>query len=92
MVVVSTGCPNSLLFSCQILSSSSWTGAPQAPLSMEFSKQEYWSGMPFPSPGDLPNPGIEPMSPALAGGFCTTEPLSNLLSSDFGSFRSKEAS
>ena len=42
-----------------------WTGAYQAPLSMEFSRQEYWSGLPFPSPGDLPNPGIKPGSPAL---------------------------
>ena len=42
-----------------------WTVAHQAPQSMEFSKQEYWSGLPFPSPGDLPNPGIEPGSPAL---------------------------
>ena len=39
--------------------------ARQSPLSTEFSRQEYWSGLPFPSPGDLPNPGIEPMSPAL---------------------------
>ena len=37
----------------------------QAPLSMEFSRQEYWSGLPFPSPGDLPDPGIEPRSPAM---------------------------
>ena len=43
----------------------SWTIACQAPLSMGFSRQEYWSGLPFPSPGDLPDPGIEPMSPAL---------------------------
>ena len=42
-----------------------WTVACQAPLSMGFSRQEYWSGWPFPSPGDLPNPGIEPGSPAL---------------------------
>ena len=42
-----------------------WTVARQAPLSMGFSRQEYWSGLPFPSPGDLPNPGIEPRSPAL---------------------------
>ena len=42
-----------------------WTVARQAPLSMGFSRQEYWSGLPFPSPGDLPNPGIEPGSPAL---------------------------
>ena len=42
-----------------------WTAANQAPLSMEFSRQEYWSGLPFPSPGDLPNPGIKPRSPTL---------------------------
>ena len=42
-----------------------WTVAYQAPQSMEFSRQEYWSGLLFPSPGDLPNPGIEPGSPAL---------------------------
>ena len=41
---------------------------------MGFSRQEYWSGLPFPSPGDLPDAGMEPMSPALAGGFFTTEP------------------
>ena len=49
----------------------------QAPRSMRFSRQEYWSGLPFPPPGDLPNPGIEPVSlmfPASAGGFLTTEP------------------
>ena len=52
-----------------------WTIAHQDPLSMEFSRQEYWSGLPFPSPGDLPNLGTEPvspMSPALAGRFFTT--------------------
>ena len=57
-----------------------WTVAPQAPLSMEFSRQEYWSGLPFPSPGDLPDPRIKPVSfafPALAGGFFTTEPPEN---------------
>ena len=51
-----------------------WTIAHQAPLSMGFSRQEYWSGLPFPSPGDLLNPGIEPtslMSPALADRFFT---------------------
>ena len=42
-----------------------WTVAHQAPLSMGFSRQEYWSGLPFPSPGDLPDPGIEPRSPVL---------------------------
>ena len=45
-----------------------------APLSTEFPKQEYYSELPFPSPGDLPNPGIELMSLALPGGFLTTEP------------------
>ena len=49
-------------------------GACQAPLSMGFSRQEYWSGLPFPPPGDLPDPGIKPMYPTLAGGFFTTEP------------------
>ena len=50
-----------------------WTVAHQAPTSMGFSRQEYWSGLPFPSLGNLPDPGIEPASPALAGGFFTTE-------------------
>ena len=51
-----------------------WTVTHQAPLSMGFPRQEYWSGLPFPSSGDLPVPGTEPMSPALAGGFITAEP------------------
>ena len=51
-----------------------WTVARLAPLSMGFPRQEDWSGVPLPSPGDLPNPGIEPVSLALAGGFFTTEP------------------
>ena len=54
-----------------------WTVARQALLSMGFSSQEYWSGLPFSSPGAGPDPGIEPVSPvspALAGGFFTTEP------------------
>ena len=54
-----------------------WTVAHQALLSMEFSRQEYWRGLPFPTLGDLPNPGIEPAShesSALAGSFFTTEP------------------
>ena len=60
--------------SCVQLFVTPWTTACQSPLSMQFSRQEYWSGLPFP-PGDLPNPGIEPtslMSPALADGFFTT--------------------
>ena len=52
----------------------SWAVALQAPLSMGFSRQEYWSGLPFPPLGDLPNPEIEPSSPASSGGFFTTEP------------------
>ena len=51
-----------------------WTVACQAPLSMEFSRKEYWSGFPFPSPGDLPHLGSEPGSPALQSDFFTTEP------------------
>jgi len=52
-----------------------WVVALQAPLSMGYSRQEDWSGLPFPSPGDLPDPGIKPISPALAGRFFTAEPL-----------------
>ena len=62
-------------FSCVQLSATLWTVDRQASVSMGFSRQEYWSGLPFPSPGDLPHPGVEPvslMSPALAGGFLTT--------------------
>ena len=51
-----------------------WTVAHQAPPSMEFSKQEYWSGLPFPSPGDLPDPGIKPASPALQADALSPEP------------------
>ena len=51
-----------------------WTVALQAPLSVGFSRQEYWSGLPFPSPGDLPNPGIEPGSPALQADALSSEP------------------
>ena len=51
-----------------------WIVARQAPLSMEYSRQEYWTGLPFPTPGNLPDPGIKPAAPALSGGFFTTEP------------------
>ena len=54
---------------------SPWTVAHQAPLSMGFSRQEYWSGLPYSSPGDLPDAGIEPKSPVLTGGFFSTESL-----------------
>ena len=50
------------------------TIAPQAPLSVGFSRQEHWSGVPFPSPGDLPNPGIKPVSPALQADSLPSEP------------------
>ena len=55
-----------------------WTLAYQAPLSMGFSRQEYWSGLPFPSPGDLPKPGIEPRSPTLQGDALSSEPSGKL--------------
>ena len=51
-----------------------WTVASQAPLSMGFSRQEYWSGLPCPPPGDLPNPGIDPESPALQADSLHLEP------------------
>ena len=62
-------------FSCVRFFVTPWTVAHQAPLSMGFSRQEYWSGLPCSPPADLPNPGIEPeslASPTLAGGFFTT--------------------
>ena len=63
-----------LLLSRVQLFATLWTVAYQAPLSMGFSRQEYWSGLPFPSPGDLPYPGIEPRSPALEADALTSEP------------------
>ena len=60
--------------SCVRLFVTPWTVAYQAPPSMGFSRQEYWSGLPFPSPGDLPDPGIEPGSPALQADALTSEP------------------
>ena len=65
------------MLSCSVVSDSGirWTVAQQAPLSMEFFGQEYWSRLPFPTPGDFPDPGIKPTSlasPAMAGGFFTT--------------------
>ena len=53
---------------------SSWSVANQAPLSLGFSRQEYWSGLPFPTPGDLPNPGIKARSPALQADSLPAEP------------------
>ena len=60
--------------SCPTLFVTPWTSACQAPLSMGLPRQEYWSTLPFPSPGDLPDPWIQPISPALAGEFFTTDP------------------
>ena len=62
------------MLSCVRLFVSPWTVAHQAPLSMGLYRQEHWSGLPLPSPGDLPDLGIEPRSPALADGFFTAEP------------------
>ena len=66
-----------LLFSCSVVSNSfatPWTIDHQAPLSMGFPRQEFWGGLPFPSAGDLPGPGIKPPSPELAGAFFAMEP------------------
>ena len=65
------------LFSRVRLFVTPWTVAHQAPLSVEFSRQEYWARLPFPSPGDLPNPGIKPRSPALRAGALPSEPPGN---------------
>ena len=62
-------------FSCVRLFVTPWTVAYQAPWSVGFSRQEYWSGLPFPFPGDLPNPGIEPRSPPLQTDTFPSEPL-----------------
>ena len=64
-------------FRCVQLFATIWTIACQALLSVRFSRQEYWNGLPFPSPGDLPSPGIEPTSPALQGGSLPLESLGN---------------
>ena len=65
------------IFSHVQLFATPWTVARQAPLSMGFSRQEYWSGLPFPSPGDLPDPGIEPRSPALRADALPSGPPGN---------------
>ena len=62
------------MLSCVQLFATLWTVACQAPLSMKFSRQEYWNGLPFPSPGDLPDPGSEPRSPALQSDSLPSEP------------------
>ena len=77
------------VFSRSVVSNSviPWTVGRQAPLSMGFSRQEYWSGLPFPFPGDLPKPGIKSMSLPLAGGlFTTVPPGKNRNSNQIGTF------
>ena len=64
-----------------------WTVAHQAPPSMEFSRQEYWSGLPFPSPGDLPDPGIKPRSPTLQAEALTSAPPGKPLNTRIQSLR-----
>ena len=63
-----------------------WTVAHQAPLSMGFSRQEYWSGLPFPSPGYLPDPGIEPRSPTLQADSLSSEPPEHLVTEKYVKF------
>ena len=77
--ILSLFCKNSFVCACSLfhvpLFAVPWTVAHQAPQPMEFSRQEYWSGVPFPSPGDLPHPEMEPASlasPTLAGELFTT--------------------
>ena len=74
-------CVHAQLFNCVQFFVTPWTVAHQAPLSMELSRQEYWSGLPFPTAWDIPDPGIEPVSlesPALTDGFFfTTAPPGN---------------
>ena len=60
-----------------------WTVAYWAPLSMEFQRQQYWSGLPFPSPGDLPNPGLKPGSPALQTDVLPSEPYQPLCQTQY---------
>ena len=64
--------------SCVPLFATPWTVTCQAPLSMKFSRQEYWSGFPLPSPGDLPDPVIKPVSPALQADSLLSEPPEKL--------------
>ena len=66
------------VLSCIQLFAIPWIVAHQAPLYMEFSRQEYWSGLPFPSPGDLPNPGIKPRYPTLQADILLSLPQANL--------------
>ena len=84
------------VFSCIVVPHpvTPWTVACQSPLSVEFSRQEYWNGLPFPSPGDLPNPGIEPGSAALQADVLPSEPSGkpNYSVSDLKTFLPSESS
>ena len=72
------------MHSCAQLFATPRTVGHWAPLSMELSGQEYWSGLPFPTPGDLPGPRIKPASPALAGRFFTTDPCKDEIATKEG--------
>ena len=74
LVIKCSACMRAQLLSHVQLCVSPWAVVCQAPPSMGFSRQGYWSGLPFPPPGDLPDPGTETTSPVVAGGFFTTEP------------------
>ena len=69
-----SGCGGGLVTKSCPTTATPWTVACKVPLSVEFSKQQYWSGLPFPSPGDLPDPGIEPGSPTLQADALPSEP------------------
>ena len=73
-------CVHARMLSCVLLFATLWTAAHQAPLSMEFSRQVYWRGLPFPSPGDLPTPGMEPVFPGSLHWQADSLPLSHLRS------------
>ena len=77
-------------FSRVLLFVTPWTIAHQAPLSMEFPRQEYSSELPFPSPGDLPDPGIKPTSPALQADSLPSKPPGKLLNLGFVQLQNKE--
>ena len=77
--------------SCVRLFATSWTVAYQAPPYMEFSRQEYWSGLPFPSPEDLPGPGIKPWSPALEADTLPFEPPGKPFHAKMGTIRTEMA-
>ena len=84
--IFSPQCVHAQLLNCVRLSATPGTAALQVPQSRRFSRQEYWSGLPFTPPGDLPDPGIKSWSPAslvLAGGFFTTVPSGKPLSLKF---------